>query len=297
MDGGISESNQVALKETLAGLPVSIHWITPDRNEVSDLGISHHITHTAYFRLLAARLVPRTVEKVIYLDSDVLLLDDVSELWSLDVEPHYCLAATDIACPYVDAYSALRQRRKAIPYLASTCPIPNWRELKLDGSQPYFNSGVMVLNLRRWRDEQVEQRLLQCLRDHAEHVWCWDQYALNVVFAKQWKSLPPRWNQGAHLFEYPDESYSPIDPADFREMRDNPALVHFTTEFKPWSHKPYHPLRERWYDGLDETAFANWRPATPPFSLRNWWTARAIHWVRQATIRYRKLRVWGMGSQ
>jgi lipopolysaccharide biosynthesis glycosyltransferase len=73
-------------------------------------------------------------------------------------------------------------------------------------------------------------------------------------------------------------------------MRDNAALIHFTTEFKPWLHRPFHPLREVWYEGLDQTAWAKWRPKKPEFRLQDWWTIQAVNWCRQFTIHYRKLR-------
>lgn len=293
MDGGISESNWTGLRETLVGLPITLHVLRPNHQELTDLGISHHITHTAYFRLLAARLLPDSIDKVIYLDSDVLVVDDLTELWKMEVGDNYCLAAVDIACPFVDAYQAnaeSNQFKKAIPYLAAISPIPNWRQLQLDGAAPYFNSGVMVLNLARWRRESIDQKLLACLRENADHVWCWDQYALNVVFAGNWQPLPPRWNQGVHVFEYPDETCSPIDPDQFLAMRDRPALIHYTTEFKPWQYRPYHPLREKFYEQLDETAWTGWRPDKPEFNLRRWWDLQAAYWVRQSVIGYRKIR-------
>lgn len=293
MDGGISETSWNGLRETLADLPISIHVLRPNRQEISDLGTSHHITHTAYFRLLAARLLPDSIDKVIYLDSDVLVQDDLVELWNLELNGQYCLAAVDIACPFVDAYAAQAKHKSlkpAIPHLAAISPIPNWRQLNLDGSQPYFNSGVMVLNLERWRRESIDQKLLACLRDNQKHVWCWDQYALNIVFAEQWGQLPARWNQGAHVFEYPDEFHSPIDQDAFVEMRDRPALIHFTTEFKPWNFHPFHPNRQAFFDRLDQTAWAGWRPSKPDFSLKRWWDLKAVGVIRNLVINYRKLR-------
>ncbi len=293
MDGGISDSSWMGLKETLIDLPVTIHVLRPDRDEVSDLGTSHHITHTAYFRLLAARLLPDSIDKVIYLDSDVLVKGDLMELWDKKLNGNYCLAAIDIACPFVDAYAAqkkLKSLKPSIPHLAAISPIPNWSELSLDGSAHYFNSGVMVLNLARWRDESIDQELLSCLRDNEKHVWCWDQYALNVVFAGQWGRLPSRWNQGVHVFEYPDEGCSPISQTEFIDMRDNPSLIHFTTEFKPWDFRPYHPLRGWFYDALDQTAFSGWRPKQPEFSLQAWWDRQCIGFIRKWVVNYRRVR-------
>lgn len=294
MDGGIRAESWQGLKETLAGLPISIHILKPDPNEIADLGISHHITHTAYFRLLAGRLLPDSIERVIYLDSDTLLLDDITELWQAELGNHYCLAAVDVACPFMDARQAPVEYRRAMPYLATISPVRNYRELGIEGSAPYFNSGVMVLNLQRWRQEKIEQRLLSVLREHRKFVWCWDQYALNVVFAGQWGKIPARWNQGSHLYEYPDENTIPIRRSEYREMRERPSLIHYTTEFKPWKYDPYrkyhfsHPLHDLWYQWLDRTAWAGWRPTPQPSTWHQWWTAQAVYWSKRSGILYRK---------
>ena len=295
MDGGISESSFAALNETLQGLPITVNVLTIDPAELKDLGTSHHITHTAYFRLLAGRLLPTEITKVIYLDSDVLVDADLTELWSLPLGDHYCLAAPDIACPYIDAYFACEQNpsiKPAIPYFAAVSPVANWRELGIDGQANYFNSGVMVLNLQRWRQESIEKKLLACLRENAEHVWCWDQYALNVVFAGQWGMMPLRWNQGAHIFEYPDAASSPLNEVDYQQLKDDPAVIHFTTEFKPWKYHPFHPLRDRFFAALDETSWRGWRPKKPAFSFKRWWDLQAVYWIRVTVIRYRK---WKLG--
>jgi lipopolysaccharide biosynthesis glycosyltransferase len=256
---------------------------------VSDLAISHHITHTAYFRLLAAKLLPDSIDKVIYLDSDVLVQDDLCKLWNVELENQYCLAVPDIACPFIDARFADSNFKKSSPYLASLSPIRNWRALNLDPSARYFNSGVMILNIARWRDEQIEQQLLSCLRENEKFAWCWDQYALNVVFAGQWGELPLRWNQGAHIFEFPSVEHSPVSSDQFYEMRENPAIIHYTTEWKPWHYRPFHPLRHLFYDNLDKTAWSGWRPERPNFRIGDWWTDTAVGITKRATISYRRI--------
>jgi len=293
MDGGIKPGNWQKMKESLARFPVQLNIIRPDPQIVDGLTTSHHITRTAYFRLLAGKLLPETIDRVIYLDSDLLIQDDLSWLWEMEMGDEYCLAVPDIACPHIDAREANCNYRRANPYLASLAPVPNWRELNLRGADWYFNSGVMVLNIDRWRRESVEQRLLQCLQDNRKHVWCWDQYALNVVFAGDWRALPARWNQGAHLFDYPDENHSPIDSAEFIEARDNPAIIHYTTEWKPWHFHNRHPHRNLFFQQLDQTAWAGWRPERPPFRISHSWNRAAVRLVKSATTTFRKVRSIG----
>lgn len=288
LDGGISDDSWDKLRASLAGHPVSIQAICPDAKEVQDLVTSHHISHTAYFRLLAARLLPDDIDKVIYLDSDVLVRGDLTELWKADLGNHACLAATDIACPFIHARSADRRFRRSIPYLASLTPIPNWKELGLNPRAAYFNSGVMVLNLALWREEQIDRQLLACLRNNRKHVWCWDQYALNVVFAGRWGQLPSRWNQGAHVYEFPDRRCYPIEADEFQQLFDDPAIIHYTTEYKPWLYRPFHPQRERFFELLDQTQWRGWRPQKPPFDLVHEWNQFAAAFVRRWTILWRK---------
>lgn len=289
LDGGIEEASWSGLRESLVGLPIQLFAIRPSFEAVKSLGISHHVTHTAYLRLLAGRLLPDSIDKVIYLDSDVLVCDDLTKLWERPLDDAMALAVPDVACPFVDARFADCNFEKASPYLAAISPIENWRELGLNPAAPYFNSGVLVLNIRRMREERIEQKLLECLQDNQRFVWCWDQYALNVVFADQWKPLPLRWNQGAHVFEFPDESYSPLNSHEFIQARDLPAIIHYTTEWKPWDYGNRHPLRTRFFEQLDQTAWADWRPDKPAFSIHAVWQSFATEFVKQSVIHYRKL--------
>lgn len=143
LDGGISPHNWKKLEQSLENCSIDLCVVRPDLGSIADLHISHHITHTAYFRLLTAELLPADVQKVIYLDSDLLIIGDLSQLWERDVGDNYCLASPDIACPYIDARKGCANFRSACPYMASLKPVANYQELGMDGAAEYFNSGVM----------------------------------------------------------------------------------------------------------------------------------------------------------
>ncbi len=289
VDGGIREENKERLLSTLSQHPISLNWIDPSSIDLSDLKISHHISHTAYLRLLADRWLPKEIDKVIYLDSDLLVLNSLTELWEQPLGDAYCMAVPDIACPFLDAARNRSSAARSLPYLASWNPVPNYLALGLKGSDHYFNSGVMILNLAQWRKQNLGERLLQVLRENEKHVWCWDQYALNAVCAGHWIPLPMRWNVGGHVYEYPSSDRAPVSPADFLEMQENPAIIHFTTEFKPWDSFCTHPLKARFFDWLDRTEWSGWRPEPRTFRLGTAWEQFAVWICRKSTVSYRKL--------
>jgi len=110
----------------------------------------------------------------------------------------------------------------------------------------------------------------------------WDQYALNVVLAGRWGALDARWNQGANVFAYPTWSQSPFDREAYKQLRDDPYIVHFTTRYKPWLLSCLHPRRKQFFEVVDRTAWAGWRP---------WRTMRLRPFLDLAKAQQRRLRI------
>lgn len=289
IDGGVQEQNWQMLKESLVGLPIDVYSIKPDYSLVEHLHTSHHVTPAAYLRLLTAEMMPPEISKAIYLDSDLLVCEDLTELWNLPTDGKPCLAVPDIACPYIDARVGCKNIRQAGPYLAAYRPVPNYRDLGLDPAAEYFNSGVMVLDLDRWREDQMAARLLECLEVNRDHIWCWDQYALNVVLYEQWGRLPARWNQGAQVLDIPSVAHSPIDQVEYQQMLDSPAIIHFTTEFKPWDFHWQHLRGELYFKMLDQTAWQGWRPQDPGFVWSDFQQRQSVKFVKWLVTNYRKV--------
>jgi lipopolysaccharide biosynthesis glycosyltransferase len=290
VDLGISESSWTGLKETVADLPLELIRVPYDAGTLRHLQTSHHISHAAYARLLAAEILPSHLSRVIYLDSDLLIQDDLGCLWNAPLEGAWCLAVPDIACPHVDARRADCNFRRSSPFLATICPIRNWRQLELNPQDHYFNSGVLVIDLGAWRRESLGERFLQCLDDHQQHVWCWDQYALNVVLAGRWRALPLRWNLGTHAFEYPNPRHAPMDAGEFESACRAPSAIHFTTEFKPWLYGSRHPRKRDFFQALGTTAWRDWTPQRPAWSWRSRWDRCGLFWQMRWTVASRKLR-------
>ena len=192
-----------------------------------------HVSPVTYARLLLPELLPDTVEKVLYLDSDVIICDDITPLWDVDI------AGVDIA--------AVRDRTPESRYASSLRGIRSHRELGLEPEQPAFNSGVLLLNLKRWRETQVACRAFAYLRSLDRDVGWYEQEALNVVTNGNYLKLEPRWNV----------------PPRLAARESQTAILHYLTAAKPWHWDFSGPCRTPFFDALDRTPWSGWRPARP----------------------------------
>lgn len=185
----------------------------------------------AYFRLLLGEVL-RAPERAIYLDADTVVNGDLGELWRRDLGGATAAAVVDY----------LPRSRDAVA---------NWRELGLDGDAPYYNTGVLLVNLDAWRSEDVGARAFACCRDNADHLLAQgrfaqhDQYGLNVILRGRWHTLGSLWNGGSELVECPAH------------------IVHYLGNGKPHDPRCRPRFRDLFHAHLDATAWAGWRPYEP----------------------------------
>ncbi len=267
LDGGIRSANRKRLLRSWPSDRIRVEWIEVPPAMLAGLPDPGRLSLATYFRTLLPHLLRPSVSRVIYLDSDIVVRTDVTLLWEEDMQGYLALAAQDPAHPYVDASIAIDHYDVRGRYLGLACPIPNYRDLGLDPRAPYVNAGVMVIDVDGWRRQDISSQLLTCLKNNHDHLIGRDQYAINVVLSGRCGVIDARWNQGAYIFKYPSWQESPFSRESFEQQRNDPYMIHFTTSKKPWLTKCQHPLRQQYFDVLDRTAWAGWRPA-PPGSFR-----------------------------
>ncbi len=132
------------------------------------LKIDGHATAANYYRLFLTEVLPESINKVLYLDADLIVLDDLNKLWNLNIDD-YAIAA-------VHYPNAERSRVLNVP---------------LD---KYFNSGVMLINLDYWRKYNMINRYCIFLKEKSHLIQYWDQDVLNVVLLKKVLFLDLRYN-------------------------------------------------------------------------------------------------------
>jgi len=195
--------------------------------------VNGHATVATYFRLLLPELLPMSVEKVIFIDADTVVTDSLSPLWKTSLQGH-SLAA--------------------VPEHRISC--------KDHGHEfgSYFNAGIMLVDLKKWRQSNLLQRGRIFASNYPERMRHWDQDVLNHVFKNDWLPLPDRWNACPHLFGLTPEykGYDYVFTADEKEAVSNPAIVHFAGPgpIKPWNAQCQHIYKDHYLSAKAATPWA-----------------------------------------
>ena len=138
-----------------------------------------------YARLFIPYFVPGHIEKVLYMDVDMLVLKDISKLWKTNLQNRMVAGVVD--------------RIKVVSCIWGG--IPNYKEFEIPPQTKYFNSGLLLIDTFKWRDLHIAERVMQCVSRNKKYASFLDQYGLNVIFANQWFELDPRWNTYAIFFK------------------------------------------------------------------------------------------------
>ncbi len=211
---GISRAER-ALYEAAIGLrkgPAELRMM-PLPGEVIRLPVrSDYITSETFGRLALARLLPPDVTRVVYLDADLLVLGDLSELSRHD------LAGATLAAV----------REASDPFCWSLNGLEHVFDLGLDPAAPYFNAGILVMDLPAFRAARVEERSLDYLARHRPARM--DQDALNAVCRGRIAELPVKWNVEKYFFTSEERRLR------YRTLLTRARVLHYVGHKKPWTH-------------------------------------------------------------
>ncbi len=202
-------------------------------NVCDSLKISHHITKATYFRLLLADILPNDINEVLFLDSDILVIGDISEIADLDFcHSNNSVLKNDELYIYAASHNYNKddmQRLRKIGY----------------ASDDYFNAGVMYINLMRWREEKISERLMHIANKYKDDLLFWDQDVLNIAFQDSWEKL--------------DFSFNAFN-LEVKTTTDQYKIIHYTGSSKPWHFVNKHPYKKEYFNCLKLTPFSNYKP-------------------------------------
>ena len=123
----------------------------------------------------------------------------------------------------------------------------------------YINSGVMLLNLARWRAEELPQRLAEYIGRESPRLVFQDQCAINALLHAHTRVVDVRWNMQARAFSYLKRPWAE-DRGGLRRAARSPAVIHYSSSRKPWMYVSAMPKKHLYWRFLRRTA---WRDAKP----------------------------------
>ena len=252
IDGGIKNKNKQRILKTLGAENCEVKFIP--RPDALSKGIEEAYTYSVtegqakkYFsiaicyRLFIAELLPDQVERAIYLDCDLIIKQDLGQLWELDLGDNYALAVQDTWMPSVQD------------------GLLNYQELEIAPDAKYFNSGVLFINVRKGRTEKILAKATEYLSHNKECIRFPDQDILNALFVGWWGELDPRWNVTARVYEYSSWEESPYSEDVYNNLiHKDPYIIHFVSGEKPWNSRDV-LLKEHFFHYVDMTAWKGWR--------------------------------------
>jgi lipopolysaccharide biosynthesis glycosyltransferase len=246
LERGLAAATKAAIERSVRRERVGIAWIPIAIERLAWLRRTvrsfDNVSIDSYSRLLIPELLPHDLDRVIYLDCDLVIRRDLGELFDLELAGHYVLAAAELdpGARFVSSPRGLRR----------------YRELGLPPDLETCNSGVLVINLDKWRADLLAQRVFHYL--HAvDRLSSHDQDGLNAAMAGAWGRLDPRWNVTMHIFR------DDFDRALRARLLRDAFIVHFNTALKPWQFGFGPDLRDLFFEHLDRTPWTGWRPTRP----------------------------------
>ena len=194
--------------DKISKFPLSMHWIS----------------RTTYYRFLLPTVLPIEIEKCIYLDCDLICMQDIESLWSYDIDNYLAGAVNDIA-------ASMYNKRLGRPQESA-----------------YFNAGVLLLNLKNLREFDFLKMCEEYYESKKECITAQDQDILNGVLCDSWLQLPLIYNICTPLYQKITLYYQELDFSTRTEIIENPAIVHFTGIYKPWLSFVNHPFRDKYIE-------------------------------------------------
>ncbi len=224
---------------------------------------------SAMGRLFLGDLLPGNMTRVLYLDCDTVAAQPLDELWNLDLKEYMVGAVME-------------------PTIYETVK----NDIGLEQGAPYYNSGVLLIDLVRWRNFQAEKKILDFYKEKEGRLFACDQDAINGALRGQIIPIPPQYNffPNYRYFSYENlvyhsPSYSRVTKEDFVEAKKHPVVIHYMGDERPWIAGNLNHYHKAYDHYLEMTPWAG----TPKETGKEWYML-AYHLMDYGTVLWPELR-------
>ncbi|PTB96540.1 glycosyltransferase family 8 protein [Marivirga lumbricoides] len=233
IEDNVSNENKMKLIRSISEEVFRVKWIPLNKTIPEHIKLPLDNSSwplSVYARLFIPNFIDKDVSKVIYLDVDMILQKEISELWSIDLGDN--------------VVGAVRDSRVEIFGNNWGGGVKNYAELGLAAELPYFNTGILLIDIEKWKKEDIGAKVVKCISKNIQYANFPDQYGLNVVLAEKWLALDPLWN---HFADTPSSI--------------KPNIVHYIAKKPIYKEtNAINEFKELFYFYLGQTAWADFKP-------------------------------------
>lgn len=218
---GVSEEEKLKITNYAANHNCKVIFYTIDEALTSRFVLTGKWTAAVYYRLFFPLLVSADVERLLYLDTDTLVINDLGELFNSDLGDYPVGAVYD-------------NWVKTSPQL----------EIFVEGD--YFNSGVLLIDVPKWNLQRISEKTIEFLNNFPEKIKFVDQDALNGILKDNWKKLDIRFN---FMYSLIPEG---ISKKELDRLIKDKVVIHFTLQ-RPWFLLCKNRLRDLYFNFLQKS--------------------------------------------
>lgn len=229
-DNRLGENNISNIEKTFPNLSFSFYNVENDPLPEVFPKNRPHISKNTYYRLIMQDFLPADVERLIYVDLDTVICDDITQLWNTDLGDKIIAGCPD--------EGGVTQSRKLFGRLHN---------------RTYINAGIFIFEIKKAKGKYKNLRFLymESFSKNMKNITLQDQDILNIAFKDDIYLLPLRWNVGSRIYRN-NEIDCAYSAAEEKSAAEDPALIHFTGEEKPWKDGSNHPLKMIYFLYRDE---------------------------------------------
>lgn len=205
------------------------------------ISVPKTIAITSYARLFIASMLPNNIDRILYVDCDVIFNGSIFQFYNTNL-------GNNLVGGILDTF--MNTKAKDL--------------IEIPSNEPYINAGVLLIPLKKWREENLEAKFLNFLLKHEGNVYHHDQGIINAVCMGRKMIFPPIYNASSFYFSHPYRVLAKRNTPfysckEVKEARRNPVIIHYTCGYlnRPWIKNCKHPLAYLFYKYKQETIFAS----------------------------------------
>ena len=197
-------------------LECTFHFIEVKEEEFKGFPISSRYPLEIYYRLFASDLLPKTLDRILYLDVDIVVIQSLRELYNMDFESNLYIASSHV--------------NERMTHL-------NAKRLGLKEDVPYINTGVLLMNLELLRKQLNMQDILNYVNAYKKNLVLFDQDVLTALYGDKTKLVDYRkYNLSERMMNFYNLR-NPRSRIDLDWVKKNSVIIHYCGRMKPWNGK------------------------------------------------------------